>query len=72
MVQLVLAVWAFTTLILKVESNPTKIESIMCHLNKNTKLGEKIRLNLNWIHLHIGIETPYLQYKKKLVYIKDN
>jgi hypothetical protein len=50
---------------LYVESNVNKIEAVICHVNKQTKLGKIMLMNLNWIQLHSGIRTPILEHKKK-------
>jgi hypothetical protein len=54
---------------LYVASNVNKIQSLICHRNNNTSLGETMKINLNWVQLLSGISTPVLQYKKKLDYI---
>jgi hypothetical protein len=36
------------------------------HLRTNTPLGKQIRINLNWIQLHLGSSTPLFQQKKKV------
>jgi hypothetical protein len=57
---------------LYVESNIQKIKSVFCHINKNTNLGEIVRLNLNWVQLHMGIATPILKNMRFPVYIQKH
>jgi hypothetical protein len=56
---------------LYVESNVNKIETIICHMNQNSPLGEKIRMILNWIQLHTGVEVGYLENQNPLLYIQN-
>jgi hypothetical protein len=55
-----------------VESNIGKIDTILCHINKQSQLGNSMKTNLNWIQLHSGIGTPVLQCSKNLDYIQQN
>jgi hypothetical protein len=57
---------------LYVESNSSKIESLICHLNKKSTLGEIMQINLNWVQLHTGINTSFLMDTSHIDYIQDN
>jgi hypothetical protein len=57
---------------LYVESNVYKIQSVICHINKGTKLGKTMLINLIWIQLHSGIATPILEHKQRIDYIKEH
>jgi hypothetical protein len=53
------------------ESNISKVETIICHINKGSKLGSTICLNINWLQLHSGISVPILESNLKIDYIQD-
>jgi hypothetical protein len=57
---------------LYVESNVLKIETLICHINKGTSLGEMMKVNLNWVQIHTGINTPFMLGKNHIDYIQDN
>jgi hypothetical protein len=57
---------------LYVESNVNKIESILCHINKQTTLGATMKMNINWIQMHSGIQQPFLETTNPLEYLQQN
>jgi hypothetical protein len=52
----------------KVESTCNKIQSIMCHINDGSMLGEILQINLKWTQQHAGLSTPILEKS----YIQSN
>jgi hypothetical protein len=57
---------------LYVESNIKKIESLLCNINQNTNLGKSMKLNLNWIQIHIGVRKLFLESLESYNYIQKN
>jgi hypothetical protein len=57
---------------LYVESKVKKLKSIIFHVNKNTELGETMKIILTWIHLHSGSSTNTLQSRSSFDYIQEN
>jgi hypothetical protein len=57
---------------LYVESSIAKIESLICHINKETPLGASMRINLNWVQLHSGLKKPFFISNKYIDYIQEN
>jgi hypothetical protein len=56
---------------LYVESNISKFETIICHINKSTTLGSSICTNISWLQLHTGISSPILESNLHVDYIQD-
>jgi hypothetical protein len=57
---------------LYVKSNINKIESIMCNINKNPKLGKSMMITVNLIQIHTGSKVSYLENNTNIDYIQDN
>jgi hypothetical protein len=57
---------------LYVDSNCIKIETIICNINGTTSLGESIKININWIQLIVGSETPILESRDQIPHIERN
>jgi sulfur carrier protein ThiS len=64
--------WGIGFYNLYVESSVAKIESLICHINKTTLLGETMKTNLNWVQLHSGFLKPFFKGNKFIDYIQDN
>lgn len=43
----------------------------MMHLRARTEIGTLVMINLQWIQLHAGISTPFMESKAKIPYIKN-
>jgi hypothetical protein len=52
-----------------VEGKCNKIESILCQINENTKLGKLTKCNLNWLQLNTGLSTNFLNLQSTIDYI---
>jgi hypothetical protein len=57
---------------LSVEGNCNKIESIITHMNGNTKLGGEFLINLNWLQIHGGKSCTIINSLQKFNYIQNN
>jgi hypothetical protein len=43
---------------LEVKSNCNKIQSLICHVNNNTMLDKRFKINLNWLQVLAGTSQP--------------
>jgi Reverse transcriptase (RNA-dependent DNA polymerase) len=57
---------------LSVETNCNKLETIMCHLNNMTDLGEVIQLCMNLFQIHSGSCIPMMINDNEIDYIDQN
>ena len=49
-----------------------KLEAFIAHIRADTILGKSFKINLNFIQLIAGIETPIFETMEDLSYVPDN
>jgi hypothetical protein len=53
------------------ESNIQKIESLVCHINRQSILGKIMVTNFKRVQLHSGSSTPFLEKITELIVYKE-
>jgi hypothetical protein len=54
------------------ECNCNRIESLLCHINMHTQLGQIMKMNLNWLQINYGTSIPTLRDFHCKKYIQHN
>jgi hypothetical protein len=49
-----------------------KLELVISHIRAGSALGKLYRININYLQLHSGVETPVLESSKELSSLEQN
>jgi hypothetical protein len=52
-----------------IESNIKTIKPIICHINKQNKLGEMKIMSINWLQLNAGKDSSIFESRKIIDYV---